>query len=97
MTGPDFPARTIGAACANRKSLWTDRSPKFESSRPEDAESVGGVLWTGLTDKKAQGKPEEQKGVIVDRVTRLATRDGGDGSAVAAAVRAVLDEYLPGR
>ena len=33
----------------------------------------------------------------VDRLTRWATRDGGDGSAVAVAVRAVLDEYLPGR
>ena len=32
----------------------------------------------------------------MDRLTRWATRDGGDGSAVAAAVRAVLDEYLPG-
>jgi len=62
----------------------------------EDAEYVGGVLWTGLTDKEAKGNPEEQKRVVVDRLTRWATRDGADGSAVAAAVRAVPDEYLPG-
>jgi hypothetical protein len=63
----------------------------------EDAEYAGGVLWTGLTNKGAKGNPEEQKRVVVDRLTRWATRDGGDGSAVAAAVHAVLDEYLPGR
>jgi hypothetical protein len=63
----------------------------------DDADYVGGVLWTGLTDKKAQGNPEEQKRVIVDRLTRWATRDGGDEAALATGVRAVLDEYLPGR
>ena len=45
---------------------------------------------------EAEGNVVEQKRVIVDRLVRWATRDGGDSSQVAAAIRAVLDEYLPG-
>lgn len=62
----------------------------------DDAEYVGGVLWTGLTHKGAEGNPEEQKRVIVDRLARWATRDGGSATEVAAAVRSVMDEYVPG-
>jgi len=50
-----------------------------------------------LTHKRVEGNPEEQKHVIVDRITRWATRDGGDAPEVVAAVRAVLDQYLPVR
>lgn len=63
----------------------------------DDAEYVGGVLWYGLTHRGGLGNPVEQKRVIVERLARWATRDGGDASKVAAAVHAVLDEYLPGR
>ena len=99
---PDYPLRRFPKARGElvaRLPAWRDaaRAVGELGVGLEDAEYVGGVLWTGLTDKKARGNPEEQKRVIVDRLTRWATRDGGDGSAVAAAVRAVLDEYLPGR
>jgi hypothetical protein len=57
----------------------------------DDEEYVGGVLWLGLTHK---GGPAERARVIVDRLTRWATRDGGDGSEVACAVRAALDDHL---
>ena len=43
-----------------------------------DAQYVGGVMWTGLTSKAAQGNPGEQKRLITDRLTCWATRDGGD-------------------
>jgi hypothetical protein len=49
-----------------------------------------------LTHKGAEGNPGEQKRVIVDRLARRATRDGGNASEVATVVRSVLDEYLPG-
>jgi hypothetical protein len=62
-----------------------------------DTEFVGGVLWYGLTHRGGEGNPAEQKRVIVDRLVRWATRDGGDGGGTAAAIRSVLDEYLPGR
>jgi hypothetical protein len=62
----------------------------------EDAEYVGGVLWSGLTDK-TRGDAEEQRRIITDRLVRWAVRDGGDASRTAAAIRTILDEYLPGR
>ena len=52
---------------------------------------------TGLTHLGAEGNPDKQKGVIVDGLTRWATRHGGDASQVAAAIRPVLDEYPPAR
>ena len=58
---------------------------------------MGGVLWTGLTHKGAEGNPCEQKRVIVDRLACWTTRDGGSASEVATAVRSVLDEYLTGQ
>jgi hypothetical protein len=63
----------------------------------DDAEYVGGVLWYGLTHRGSEGNPEEQKRVITDRLVRWATRDGGDASQAAAAIRSVLDEHLAGR
>jgi hypothetical protein len=63
----------------------------------DDVEYVGGVLWTGLTHRGAEGNPDEQKRVIVDRLTRWATRDGGEASRSAAAIRSILDDYLPSR
>ena len=54
-------------------------------------------MWTGLTDKNAQGNPEEQKRLIADRLTRWATSDGGDAVQAAAAIWAILETYLPGR
>ena len=57
----------------------------------DDAEYVGGVLWT---HRGGQGDPGEQKRAITDRLVRWATRDGGDSSRAAAALRSVLDEYL---
>ena len=62
----------------------------------DDAEYVGGVLWYGLTHRGAEGNVAEQQRVIVDRLVKWATRDGGDSSQVARAIRAVLEEYLPG-
>ena len=62
----------------------------------DDAEYVGGVLWYGLTHRGGEGNPAEQKRVIVDRLVRWATRDGGGSSQAAAAIRTVLDQYLPG-
>ena len=59
--------------------------------------NVVGVLWYGLTHRGGEGNPAEQERVIVDRLVRWATRDGGDGGGTAAAIRSVLDEYLPGR
>jgi hypothetical protein len=63
----------------------------------DDAEYVGGVLWYGLTHRGAEGNPAEQERVIVDRLVRWATRDSGDAAKAAAAIRSVLDRYLPGR
>jgi hypothetical protein len=61
----------------------------------DDADYVGGVLWYGLTHRGGMGNPAEQRRVIADRLTRWATRDGGDGSAVAAAIGQALDGFLP--
>ena len=63
----------------------------------DDTEYVGGVLWYGLTHRAGQGNPDEQKRVITDRLTRWATRDGGDAATLAAVIRAVLDQHLPGQ
>jgi hypothetical protein len=61
----------------------------------DDADFVGGVLWCGLTHRAGEGNPAEQERVIVDRLVRWAIRDGGDGGGAAAAIRSVLNEYLP--
>ena len=55
------------------------------------------MLWYGLTHQGGQGNPAEQERVIVDRLVRWATRDGGDASRAAAAIRSVLNQYLPGQ
>ena len=44
-----------------------------------------------------RGNPDEQKRVVADQLTRWATRDGGDGTQIADAIRTVLDQYIPGR
>jgi len=62
----------------------------------DDAEYVGDVLWYCLTHRGREGNPGGQKRVITDRLVRWATRDGGDSSRAAAAIRSVLDEYLAG-
>jgi hypothetical protein len=54
-------------------------------------------LWTGLIHKGVEKNRDEQKRVIVDRLARWATRDGGSAPEIAAAVRSVLDEYPPGQ
>jgi hypothetical protein len=59
-----------------------------------DEEYVGGVLWYGLTYKDAEGDTGHQKRVVVDRLVRWATRDGGSGTKVASALREVLDKYV---
>jgi hypothetical protein len=61
----------------------------------DDADYVGGVLWYGLTHRGGMGNPAEQRRVITGRLTRWATRDGGDGSAVAAAIGQALDGFMP--
>ena len=99
---PDYPLRRFPKARGEleaRLPAWLDaaRAIRELGAGLDDAEYVGGVLWTGLTHKGAEGNPEEQKRIIVDRLARWATRDGGDAAAVAAAVRSVLDEYLPGQ
>ena len=58
---------------------------------------VGGILWHGLTYRGGEGNPAGQERAIVDRLVRWATRHGGDTTGAAAAIRSVLDEYLPGR
>jgi hypothetical protein len=63
----------------------------------DDAEYVGGVLWYGLTHRSGEGNPDEQKRVIIDRLVRWATRDGGDAAGAATAIRPVLDQHLAGR
>jgi hypothetical protein len=82
-----------------RLPAWRDAAKAISELHVglDDAEYVGGVVWYGLTHRGAEGNPDEQKRVIVDRLVRWATRDGGDASQAAAAIRTVLDEYLPGR
>jgi hypothetical protein len=63
----------------------------------DDEEYVGGVLWYGLTHRGSADNPAEQERVITDRLARWATRDGGDATAVAAAIRAALTGHLPGQ
>lgn len=60
----------------------------------DDPEYVGGVLWHGLTYRGAAGDIDQRKKVIVDRLTRWATRSGGSGAEVSHALYQVLDEYL---
>jgi len=60
----------------------------------DDTEFVGGVLWHGLTYRKAAGDADQQKNVIVARLAKWATRDGGDADKVAAKLREALDAYL---
>lgn len=59
-----------------------------------DTEFVGGVLWYGLTHRGSEGNPDDQRRVIIDRLVRWATRNGGSGAEAAAAISSVLDEYL---
>jgi hypothetical protein len=60
----------------------------------DDPEYVGGVLWHGLTYRGAAGDISQQKDVIVDRLTRWATRNGGSAAEVASTLREILDAYL---
>ena len=60
----------------------------------DDIEYVGGVIWQGLTTRRAAGDGDWQKQLIVDRLAKWATRDGGDSGEVAARVREVLDANL---
>jgi hypothetical protein len=99
---PDYPLRRFPKARGELEALlpaWRDvaRAIGKLSASLDDVEYVGGVLWTGLTHKGAEGNPDEQKRVIVDRLTRWATRGGGSASEVAMAVRSILDDYLPGQ
>jgi hypothetical protein len=99
---PDYPLSRFPKARGELQALlpdWADAARAIGDLDVGlgDAEYVGGVLWTGLTDKGAKGNPADQKRVIVDRLTRWSTRDGGDASAVAAAIHAILDDYIPGR
>ncbi len=99
---PDYPLRRFPRARGKLEELlpaWRQAAEAIGALGIglDDAEYVGGVLWTGLTSKAAQGNPGEQERLITDRLTRWATHDGGDAAQVAAAIRAVLDEYLPGR
>ena len=64
----------------------------------DDEEFAGGVLWYGLTRPGSEASPARQERIIVDRLVRWATRDGGDAAAAAAAAAAissVLHAYLP--
>lgn len=99
---PDYPLRRFPKARGELETLlpaWRQAAEAIGALGIglDDAEYVGGVVWTGLTSKAAQGNPGEQKRLITDRLTRWATRDGGDAGQAAAAIRAVLNKYLPGR
>lgn len=60
----------------------------------DDEEFIGGAVWYGLTYRGAEGDPARQKDVIVDRLVRWATRDGGNGARIASALHEVLDKYM---
>jgi hypothetical protein len=99
---PDYPLRRFPTARGEleaRLPVWRDAAGAIGALGVglEDAEYVGGVLWSVLTDKKTGGDAEEQRPDITGRLVRWAVRDGGDTSRAAAAIRPVLDEYLPGR
>ena len=99
---PDYVLRRFPKARGELEALLPAWRQASEAIGPlgaglDDAEYVGGVLWTGLTHRGAEGNPGEQKRVITDQLTRWATRDGGDAAQVAAAIRAVLDQYIPRR
>ena len=99
---PDYPLRRFPRARGELDALlpaWHQAAEAIAALGIglDDTEYVGGVLWTGLTHKAAQGNPDEQKRLIADRLTRWATRDGGDAGQAAAAIWAILETYLPGR
>ena len=99
---PDYPLRRFPRARGELDALlpaWHQAAEAIAALGIglDDTEYVGGVLWTGLTHKAAQGSPDEQKRLIADRLTRWATRDGGDAGQAAAAIWAILETYLPGR
>lgn len=99
---PDYPLRRFPRARGEleaRLPSWRNAARAIGElgAGLDDAEYVGGVLWTGLTHKGAEGNPGEQKRIIADRLARWATRDGGNAASVAAAIRSVLDQYLPGQ
>lgn len=58
----------------------------------DDPEFVGGILWDGLTRKR--GDAYQQKQAIVNRLTRWATRNGGNPDEVARVLYRILGEYL---
>lgn len=60
----------------------------------DDPEYVGGVLWHGLTYRKAAGDADQQKNVIATRLAKWATRDEGNADEVAGKLREVLDATL---
>jgi hypothetical protein len=99
---PDYLLRRYPKARAEleaRLPCWRDVASAIGELGDglDDAEYVGGVLWHGLTHRGGAGNPAEQERVITDRLTRWATRDGGDATAVATAIRAVLSGHLPGQ
>jgi hypothetical protein len=110
LRGPDPPIRRASSTYLLRRypkargdlearlPAWRDAAKAIAGLDVglDDAEYVGGVLWYGLTHRGAEGNVAEQQRVIVDRLVKWATRDGGDSSQVARAIRAVLEEYLPG-
>ena len=63
---------------------WKSRAA-FQGYGLDNVEYVGGVLWFGLTRREAEKYPAERRRVIVNRLVRWATRNGGDGSQVARA------------
>lgn len=84
---------------AARMPQWEQAAAAISSLRIglDDPEYVGGELWHGLAKNGSGDDPGEQKAAITERLARWATRDGGDAAAASAAIRAVLDDYLPGR
>jgi len=94
---PDYLLRRYPAARGELDAVfpaWHDAAQAIGAlgCGLEDQEYVGGVLWLGLTHK---GDHDERTRVIVDRLTRWATRDGGYASQVARSVGAVLDDHIP--
>lgn len=99
---PDYVLRRFPKARGELEALlpsWRQAAEEIGPLGPglDDTEYVGGVIWSGLTHKGADGNPDEQKRVITDQLTRWATRDGGDAAQIAAAIGAILDKYVPRR
>lgn len=65
-----------GGELEARQSVWREAARAIGElgTGLDDAEYIGSVLWTARTNKGAEGNPEEQKRVIVDR---LALGDAG--------------------